>query len=83
MFHEVGRLPADPSLIHLTYHHQHPVEAFEFDDTLEVWQVVALINADVLVEDMAAYSDVDQETLDAVQDVAVGRMFRTGADARP
>ncbi|MGW4823221.1 hypothetical protein ACWEP4_30680 [Streptomyces sp. NPDC004227] len=71
---EAGRLPADPSLIHLSYHHQHPVEAFKFDDTLEVWKVKALIDADVLAEDMAAYSNVDQETLDAVQDVAVGRM---------
>ncbi|MFI6283024.1 hypothetical protein [Streptomyces sp. NPDC050988] len=71
---EAEQLPADPSLIHLTYHHQHSVEAFEFDDTLEVWKVKALIDADVLAEDMAAYSDVDQETLDALQDIAVGTM---------
>lgn len=71
---EVVRLPADPSLIHLAYHHEHPVEAFEFDDTLEVWTVRARIDADVLAEDMAARSDADQETLDAVQDITVGRM---------
>jgi hypothetical protein len=68
------RLPADPSLIHLVYHHEHPVEASEFDDTLEVWTVKALIDADVLAEDMAGHGDTDQEALDAVQDVPVGRM---------
>lgn len=71
---ELARLPADPSLIHLAYHHEHPVEAFEFDDTLEVWTVKARIDADILAEDMAARSAMDQETLDAVQDIPVGRM---------
>ncbi|MEU9678389.1 hypothetical protein AB0D92_33440 [Streptomyces parvus] len=28
-------LPADPSLISLTYQHEHPLQAYEFDDTLE------------------------------------------------
>lgn len=71
---EAERLPVDPSLIHLAYRHEHPVEAYEFDDTLEVWNVKALIDADVLAEDMAAHSDADQETLDGLQDIAVGRM---------
>ncbi|WP_257137151.1 hypothetical protein [Streptomyces sp. b62] len=71
---EVVRMPADPSLIRLVYHHEHPVEAYEFDDTLEVWTVMARIDADLLAEDMAAHSNVDQETLDAVQDITVGRM---------
>ncbi|MFE3415477.1 hypothetical protein ACFXMT_46335 [Streptomyces mirabilis] len=70
----VGRLPADPSLISLAYHHEHPLQAYEFDDTLEAWTVTACVDADVLAEDMAAHSDVDQETLDAVEDLAVGRM---------
>ena len=34
----------------------------------------ARIDADVLSEELAAYSDMDQESLDAVQDVTVGRM---------
>ncbi|WP_327722304.1 hypothetical protein OG381_48190 [Streptomyces sp. NBC_00490] len=71
---DVSRLPADPSLISLTYRHEHPVQAFEFDDALEIWKVTARIDADVLAEDLAAHSDVDEETLDAVEDVAVGRM---------
>ncbi|MFD7861616.1 hypothetical protein [Streptomyces sp. NPDC059783] len=71
---EVVRLPADPSLIRLTYHHEHSVEADEFDDTLEVWTVKARMDADMLAEEMAAHRDVDQETLDAIQDVNVGRM---------
>jgi GNAT superfamily N-acetyltransferase len=71
---EVSRLPADPSLISIAYHHEHPVQAYEFEDTLEVWTVTARIDADVLAEDMAAYSDMDDEALDAVQDVTVGRM---------
>ncbi|WP_432190423.1 hypothetical protein [Streptomyces sp. Tue6028] len=70
----VAQLPADPSLISLSYHHEHPLQALEFDDTLEVWTVSARIDADVLAEELAAYSDMDQESLDAVQDVAVGRM---------
>ncbi|WP_330342682.1 hypothetical protein [Streptomyces sp. NBC_00557] len=70
----LSRLPADPSLISLAYHHEHHVQAFEFDDTLEVWTVTARIDAVTLAEDMAARSDVDQDTLDAVQDVTVGRM---------
>ncbi|MGW4690676.1 hypothetical protein ACWEPM_38170 [Streptomyces sp. NPDC004244] len=71
---EVAPLPADPSLIHLSYHHEHPVFPYGFDETLEVWTVKARIDADVLAEDMAAYDDVDQDTLDAVQDIPVGRM---------
>lgn len=71
---DVSRLPADPSLIHLAYQHEHPVRACEFEDTLEVWRVTARIDADILAEDMAAYGDADQETLDAVEDIAVGRM---------
>ncbi|MBL1109747.1 hypothetical protein JK361_35110 [Streptomyces sp. 5-8] len=70
----VSRLPADPSLISLVYHHEHPVQASKFGDTLEVWTVSARIDADMLAEDMAIYSDVDQETLDALEDVPVGRM---------
>ncbi|MFF0080114.1 hypothetical protein ACFYR1_10490 [Streptomyces canus] len=34
---DVSRLPADPSLISLVHRHEHPVQAFEFDDTL-AWQ---------------------------------------------
>ncbi|MFJ9821149.1 hypothetical protein ACIRU3_39025 [Streptomyces sp. NPDC101151] len=68
------QLPADPSLISLAYRHEHPLKVFEFDDTLEVWTVSARIDADILAEDMASRSDIDQETLDAVEDVAVGRM---------
>ncbi|MEU6277082.1 hypothetical protein ABZ871_32460 [Streptomyces populi] len=71
---KIAKLPADPSLISLAYHHEHPLQAFEFDDTLEIWTVTARIDADVLAEDLAGYSDMDQESLDAVQDVAVGRM---------
>ncbi|MFE5098160.1 hypothetical protein ACFRCI_50185 [Streptomyces sp. NPDC056638] len=67
-------LPADPSLISLAYQHEHPLQACEFDDTLERWTVTARINADILAEDMAARRDTDQETLDAIEDVAVGRM---------
>ncbi|WP_331746945.1 hypothetical protein OG923_34525 (plasmid) [Streptomyces halstedii] len=67
-------LPADPSLISLAYQHEHPLQAYEFDDTLEVWQVTARIDADILAEDMAARGDADQETMDAIEDVAVGRM---------
>jgi GNAT superfamily N-acetyltransferase len=70
----IAQLPADPSLISLAYHHEHPLQTYEFDDTLEVWTVTARIDADVLAEDMAAYSDMDQDSLDAVQDIAVGRM---------
>jgi hypothetical protein len=61
-------------LVSLVYHHEHPVQAYEFEDTLEVWTVSARIDADVLAEELAAYSDLDQESLDAVQDVTVGRM---------
>lgn len=68
------QLPADPSLISLVYHHEHPVQAHEFANTLEVWTVSARIDADVLAEELAAYSDMDQEALDAVQEVTVGRM---------
>ncbi|MEU5476786.1 hypothetical protein [Streptomyces mirabilis] len=68
------RLPADPSLISLTYHHEHPLQAFEFDDTLEIWTVTARIDADAAAEELLAHSDADQETLDAIQDVTVGRM---------
>ncbi|MFD8625265.1 hypothetical protein ACFV4E_15435 [Streptomyces hygroscopicus] len=34
----------------------------------------ARIEADVLAEDLAAYSDMDQESLDTVEDVTVGGM---------
>jgi GNAT superfamily N-acetyltransferase len=61
-------------LISLTYHHEHPLRTFGFDDTLEVWTVTVRIDADVLAEDMAARGDVAQDTLDAVQDMTVGRM---------
>lgn len=71
---QMVQLPADLSLISLAYHHEHPVQAYEFENTLEVWTVSARIDADVLAEDLAAYSDMDQEALDAVQDVTVGRM---------
>ncbi|MFC8669019.1 hypothetical protein [Streptomyces sp. NPDC057199] len=69
-----AQLLVDPSLISLAYHHEHPVQAYEFEDSLEVWTVTARIDADVLAEDMAAYSDMDQESLDAVQDITVSRM---------
>ncbi|MET9904912.1 hypothetical protein [Streptomyces sp. NPDC006446] len=68
------RLPADPSLITLVYQHEHPVQALEFDATLEVWRVTARIDADVLAEELSATSDMDQGALDAVEDVGVGRM---------
>ncbi|MFF1657276.1 hypothetical protein [Streptomyces sp. NPDC058255] len=67
------RLPADPSRITLVYQHEHPVQPFEFEDTLEVWSVTARIDADVLAEELSATTDMDQEALDAVEDVAVGR----------
>jgi hypothetical protein len=70
----IAQLPADPSLISLAYHHEHPLQTYEFVDTLEVWTVTARIDADVLAEDMAAYSDMDQDSSDTVQDIAVGRM---------
>ncbi|MFE2970555.1 hypothetical protein ACFXKC_44450 [Streptomyces sp. NPDC059340] len=68
------RLSADPWLITLVYQHEHPVQPFEFDDTLEVWTVNARIDADVLAEELSATTDMDQEALDAVEDIAVGRM---------
>ncbi|MEU5416691.1 hypothetical protein [Streptomyces clavifer] len=67
-------LPADPSLISLAYQHEHPVQAYEFDDTLERWTVTARIDADILAENMAARGDTNRETLDAIEDVPVGRM---------
>ncbi|MCX4632656.1 hypothetical protein [Streptomyces sp. NBC_01443] len=36
---EIVRLPADPSLFQLSYHHEHPVLSYESEDTLEVWTV--------------------------------------------
>ncbi|MFI0813429.1 hypothetical protein [Streptomyces echinatus] len=36
--------------------------------------MIARIDANILAEDMAAHRNADQDTLDAVQDVAVGRM---------
>ncbi|WP_327411301.1 hypothetical protein OG458_41945 (plasmid) [Streptomyces sp. NBC_01281] len=68
------RLPADPSLITLTYQHEHLVQGFEFDETLEVWTVTARIDADTLAEALSATTDMDQDALDAVQDIVVGRM---------
>ncbi|MFD7748782.1 hypothetical protein ACFV2V_18915 [Streptomyces sp. NPDC059698] len=41
-------LPADPSLIILAYQHEHPLQAYEFDDTLERWTVTARIDANIL-----------------------------------
>ncbi|MFD9484096.1 hypothetical protein [Streptomyces sp. NPDC059991] len=67
-------LPADPSLISLAYHHEHPVRSYEFENTLQVWSVTARIDADILAEDLAARGDVDQEQLDAVGEIMVGRM---------
>lgn len=61
-------------MIQLSYHHEHPVNSHEFEETLEVSTVNVRIDADVLAEDMAVYGDADQDTLDAVQDIAVGRM---------
>ncbi|MFI2317480.1 hypothetical protein AMK17_35720 [Streptomyces sp. CB00072] len=40
--------------------------------------VAARIDADVLAQDMAARGDADQETLDAIEDVVVGRMSFLG-----
>ncbi|WP_251021936.1 hypothetical protein [Streptomyces sp. ISL-98] len=74
MVPKIVQLPADPSLISLAYHHEHPVQVYEFEDTLEEWTVTARIDADVLAEGAAAYSDMDDEALDAVHDVTVGRM---------
>ncbi|MEU1707604.1 hypothetical protein ABZ478_19700 [Streptomyces sp. NPDC005706] len=71
---DLPRLPANPSLISLSYHHEHPARAYEFDNTLEAWTVAARIDAAILAEDMAAHHDVDQVTLDPIEDVAVGRM---------
>ncbi|MFD1276040.1 hypothetical protein ACFQ51_43425 [Streptomyces kaempferi] len=56
------------------YQHEHPVQPFAFYDTLEAWRVTARIDADVLAEELSATTDMDQEALDAVEDVAVGRM---------
>ncbi|MFE9769449.1 hypothetical protein ACFYPC_33855 [Streptomyces sp. NPDC005808] len=70
---QIAQLPVDPSLISLAYQHEHPVQAYEFEDTLEVWTVTARIDADVLAEELAA-GDADEESLDAVEDVVVGRM---------
>ncbi|MEU1502905.1 hypothetical protein [Streptomyces sp. NPDC005732] len=70
----IDRIPADPSLITLGYQHEHPVQPFEFEDTLEVWSVTARIGADVLAEELSATTDIDQEALDAVEDLMVGRM---------
>ncbi|MFE7647526.1 hypothetical protein [Streptomyces phaeoluteigriseus] len=67
-------LPADPSLITLVYQHERPAQAFEFDETLEVWTVNARIDAEVLAEELSATTNMDQEALDEVVDVAVGRM---------
>ncbi|MCX4530045.1 hypothetical protein OHA79_44185 [Streptomyces sp. NBC_00841] len=71
---DLSLLPADPSLVSLAYHHEHPIQPFEFEETLEVWTVTARIDAGILAEDTAAYNDMDQDALDAVQDVSVGRM---------
>ncbi|WND23538.1 hypothetical protein [Streptomyces violaceus] len=38
---QIAQLPVDPSLISLAYHHEHPVQAYEFENTLEVWTVVS------------------------------------------
>ncbi|WP_405467134.1 hypothetical protein [Streptomyces canus] len=70
----IAQLVADPSLISLVYHHEHPLQVYEFEDTLEVWTVTARIDADVLAEELSMHSDLDQDALDAVQDVTVGRM---------
>lgn len=67
-------MPADPSLISLVYRHEHPVSAYEFEDTLEVWEVTARIDADVLAESMAQAEDVEDDTLDDLRDMVVGRM---------
>ncbi|MDT0488176.1 hypothetical protein [Streptomyces doebereineriae] len=70
----IAQLVADPSLISLAYQHEHALQVYEFEDTLEVWTVTARIDADVLAEELSVHSDLDQDALDAVQDVAVGRM---------
>ncbi|MFI2315178.1 hypothetical protein [Streptomyces sp. CB00072] len=67
-------LPADPSLVSLAYQHEHPLQAYEFDDTLERWTVTARIDGNILAEDMAARGDTDREARDAIEDIAVGRM---------
>ncbi|MDX3697564.1 hypothetical protein PV726_46740 [Streptomyces europaeiscabiei] len=79
---DVSRLPADPSLISLAYHHEHPLQAFEFDDTLEIWTVTARIDADAAADERLAHRDVDKETLDAIQDVTVCRMSFAVEDVR-
>lgn len=51
---QIAQLPVDPSLISLAYDHEHPVQTYEFENTLEVWKVSARIDADVLAEELAA-----------------------------
>ena len=53
---DVSRLPADPSLISLTHHHEHPLLAFEFDDGRESWAETARIDADAAAGAMLSFS---------------------------
>ncbi|GAA3265056.1 hypothetical protein GCM10010469_35240 [Streptomyces labedae] len=51
--HDHGaRLPANASLISLACHHVHPLQAFGFDDTLEIWTVTARVDADTAAEEL-------------------------------
>ncbi|WP_240925402.1 hypothetical protein [Streptomyces sp. 196(2019)] len=63
-------------LVGLAYQREQPLQVHEFDDMLERWTGTARIDADILAEDMSACGDTDQETLDATEDIAVGRMSR-------
>lgn len=67
-------MPANPSLISLAYTHEHPIIPYEFEDTLEVWTVTARIDPDILAEDLAFGGEIQDEELDSVQEVVVGRM---------
>ncbi|MEU6868625.1 hypothetical protein ABZ924_36260 [Streptomyces sp. NPDC046876] len=67
---DVSRLPADPALISLIYHHEHPVVPYDFEETREVWTVHARIDADTLAADAEANGDAAEE----FQDLLVGRM---------
>ncbi|MFJ3841764.1 hypothetical protein ACIPY6_40540 [Streptomyces sp. NPDC090054] len=71
---DVSGLPADPALITLIYHHEHPVVPDDFEETREVWTVHARIDADSLAAEAQAYCDVDRDALEEFKDVPVGRM---------
>ncbi|MFE7537233.1 hypothetical protein ACMZ5F_27750 [Streptomyces rhizosphaericola] len=67
-------LLAARSLISLAYQHEHPLQTYELDDTVERWTGTARIDADILAEDVPARGDTGQERLGAIKDVPVGCM---------